>query len=147
MRGAGGHDGGHGGGIGEGGLGDGHGVLVGLGGLGDDGVGGGLVDGLAGDVALNSDLHGLGANLDGLVADDAVLHTGVGDGGAGVVGLRDVGDGRGLVDPGGNVGDRGGGDDAVPEMVRGGGGGAHRQQGNLFGGEERGREKWSENAT
>ena len=148
VAGSGGDDGSHGGGVGEGGLGNGHGVLVGLGGLGDDRVGGGLVDGLAGDVLLNSDLHGPAADLHGLVADDAVLHTGVGDGGAGVVGLRDVGDGRGLVDPGGNVGDRGGSGVAVSEMVSGGSRGAHRQQSNLFGGgRERERNGQKTNAT
>merc|ERR1719411_1036557 len=133
VAGRGGDDGSHGGGVGEGGLGDGHGLLVGLGGLGDDGVGGGLVDGLASDVGVDSDLDGPAADLDGLVADDAVLDAGGGDGRAGVVGLGDVRDGRSLVHAGSDVGDRGagGGDaDTVSEMAGGCGGGAHRQHGN-----------------
>ena len=149
-----GNDGGHGGGDGEGGLGEGHSVGVGLGRLRDVAVRLGLMDRLAGDVVLHSDLDGLGANLDGLVADDAVLNAGVGDSGAGVVGLGDVGGGRGLVHPGGDVGDRGGGSDrdgggggvasgvAGGEMVSGGSRGAHRQHGNLIG-EEGGSEERS----
>ena len=102
---------------------------------GDDGVCWWLVDGLAGDAVLVSDLDGAGASLDGAGSDNTVLDVSAGDGGAGVVGLGDVGDGRSLVHAGGNVGDRGagGGDaDTVSEMAGGCGGGAHRQHGNLF---------------
>lgn len=51
---------------------------------GDDGVCWWLVDGLAGNVVLVSDLDGLGTSLDGAGSDDSVLDVGAGDGWAGV---------------------------------------------------------------
>ena len=51
---------------------------------GDDGVCWWLVDGLAGDAVLVSDLDGAGASLDGAGSDNTVLDVSAGDGGAGV---------------------------------------------------------------
>lgn len=99
-------DGGIGSGVGnrEGGGSNGSGVL-GVGGLsGDVGVGGLGLNGLSGNEVFMSDLDGLGADLDGLVSDDAVLDVGLGNGGSSVVGLGDVGHGRGVVHRGGHVG-------------------------------------------
>ena len=49
---------------------------------GDHGVCGWLVDGLAGDVVLVSDLDGARSSVDGAGSDNAVLDVGAGDGGA-----------------------------------------------------------------
>ena len=88
----------------EGGGSNGHGVL-GVGGFsGDVGVGRLGLNGLSGNEVFVSDLDGLGADLDGLVSDHTVLHVGLGDGGASVVGFGHVGHGGTVVHGGGHVG-------------------------------------------